>query len=112
VQGAVTAAWLGEALLSAAMLLQGAGFALVMGPLGSLLFAAVPQSQMPALVVFFKLAVGIGNAFAGPLVAAFLTLESSAGRIPAWAYADGWGGAAAIALVSSFGARALRPTAA
>ena len=107
-QGAVTAYALGETALSGVMLLHGFGFALVMGPLGSLLFAAVTPAQMPALVVLFKITVGVGDAFAAPLVAAFLALETAAGRIPAWAYADVWAAGALLACAAAFGAVALR----
>lgn len=112
VQGATTALSLGEGLLSFVMLVQGIGFALVMGPLGSLLFAAVPPTSMAALVVVFKLAVGIGDAFAAPLVAAFLAVEAFAGRIPAWAYADVWAASALVAALAARSSRSLSTTSA
>jgi DHA2 family lincomycin resistance protein-like MFS transporter len=93
------------AALAAIGIVQGFAFAFIVGPLASVVFAAVAHEELPSMAIIFKLSTALGVALAAPLVAAFLrAARAHYGDGPAAlnaSYADLWLAGAGVAIVAA-----------
>lgn len=86
---------LGFAPFAAIGIVQGFAFALILGPLASVIFGAVKHDDLPSMAILFKLSTLIGAALSTPLVALFLDASTKHYGLLAMnsalhAYADLW----------------------